>query len=149
MIHRLRLIPVTIKTAGIFGLMLALLLVPASQARADESTARNVITEQLESFLARDFERAYSYASEDIKRIFPTLDRFMAMVENGYLPVLRPGNYVFGRTETMTDGRIVQEVLIRGPDGTDWTAVYFMELQDDGSWKVDGVNLRKGAAGFT
>ena len=35
------------------------------------------------------------------------------------------------------------------PDGSDWTAVYYMELQDDGTWRVDGVNLRKGAAGLT
>ncbi|MBO6723737.1 MAG: DUF4864 domain-containing protein, partial [Roseitalea sp.] len=30
-----------------------------------------------------------------------------------------------------------------------WTAVYYMELQEDGAWRVDGVNLRKGAAGLT
>jgi len=117
--------------------------------RADEMAAREIIANQLESFLSGDFETAYSYASKDIKAIFPTLDRFMSMVKNGYLPVLRPGNYGFGRAEALNDGRIVQEVMIRVPDGSDWTAVYFMELQDDGSWKVDGVNLKKGAAGMT
>ncbi|MEL6435947.1 MAG: DUF4864 domain-containing protein [Pseudomonadota bacterium] len=121
----------------------------APSARADEAQARNIITQQLESFLSGDFENAYSYASPNIKRIFPTLDRFMSMVQSGYLPVLRPGNYAFGRTEQAADGRILQEVTIRAPDGSDWTALYFMELQDDGSWKVDGVNLRRGAAGLT
>ena len=126
----------------------ALVLAPADGAHADGNAARAVIADQLESFLAGDFARAYGHASDDIKRIFPTLDRFMEMVQGGYMPVLSPGNYAFGRTETMADGRIVQEVLIRAPDGGDWTAVYFMELQRDGSWKVDGVNLRKGAAGL-
>lgn len=121
----------------------------ASPARADETAARNIISNQLESFLSGDFAQAYSYASDDIKQIFPTLDRFMSMVKSGYLPVLRPGNYGFGRVEQLSDGRLVQEVLIRAPDGSDWTAVYFMELQDDGSWKVDGVNLKQGAAGMT
>lgn len=120
----------------------------ATAARADDG-ARNIITQQLESFLAGDFDQAYSYASDDIKRIFPTKERFMSMVQNGYLPVLRPGNYGFGREEALADGRVVQEVLIRAPDGSDWTAVYFMEKQPDGTWKVDGVNLKKGAAGMT
>ncbi|MEM1378300.1 MAG: DUF4864 domain-containing protein [Pseudomonadota bacterium] len=121
----------------------------APQAQADENAARSVITQQLESFLSGDFETAYSYASPDIKRLFPTLDRFMSMVQNGYLPVLRPGNYAFGRTERARDGRILQEVTIRAPDGSDWTALYFMEMQEDGTWKVDGVNLRSGASGLT
>lgn len=126
----------------------AALTLQLSPAHANDD-ARNVITNQLESFLSGDFDQAYSYASEDIKRIFPTKERFMTMVQNGYLPVLRPGNYAFGQNEAMSDGRIIQEVLIRAPDGSDWTAVYFMELQEDGSWKVDGVNLKKGAAGMT
>lgn len=141
--------PISPTVALVFALCVAGLTATIPNARADENAARGVITDQLESFLARDFERAYGYASEDIKRIFPTLDRFMSMVETGYLPVLRPGNYAFGRVETMNDGRIVQEVLIRAPDGSDWTAVYFMEQQADGSWKVDGVQLRQGAGGMT
>lgn len=116
---------------------------------ADENAAQDVVTRQLEAFLSGDYERAYSYASPQIKRVFPTLDRFMSMVRNGYLPVLRPGNYAFGRVEQLSDGRIVWEVLIRGPDGADYTAAYFMERQADGTWKVDGVNLREGAAGMT
>ncbi|MEO1747947.1 MAG: DUF4864 domain-containing protein [Pseudomonadota bacterium] len=130
--------------------MLALgFLTTTPKAFADEDAARAIISLQLESFLAGDFNTAYSYASPNIKRLFPTLDRFMTMVQSGYLPVLRPGNYAFGRVETAPDGRVLQEVTIRAPDGSDWTALYFMQQQDDGSWKVDGVSLRKGAAGLT
>lgn len=118
-----------------------------SQSNGDD--ARLVITNQLESFLSGDFENAYSYASDNIKSIFPTVDRFMQMVQGGYLPVLRPGNYAFGKSKTTPSGRIKQNVLIRAPDGSDWTATYYMEPQPDGSWKVDGVQLRKGAAGMT
>lgn len=135
----------------------ALLLIAAGMAAAApvhaqisaENEAQNVVTKQLEAFLSGDFATAYSYASPDIKRTFPTLDRFMSMVRNGYLPVLRPGNYAFGRVETDPEGRLVWEVLINGPDGTDYTAAYYMERQPDGSWKVDAVSLREGAAGMT
>ena len=120
-----------------------------SQAQTNDDGARAVITNQLESFLSGDFENAYSHASDNIKQIFPTVDRFMQMVQSGYLPVLRPGNYAFGKSETTPSGKIKQNVLIRAPDGSDWTATYYMEPQPDGSWKVDGVQLRKGAAGMT
>ncbi|MFZ2101474.1 MAG: DUF4864 domain-containing protein, partial [Oricola sp.] len=116
---------------------------------AAERQAQDIVTRQLEAFLSGDFAQAYSFASPDIKAIFPTLDGFMSMVRNGYLPVLRPGNYAFGRIEIQANGRIMQEVLISGPDGNDYTAAYYMEQQPDGSWKVDGVTLRQGAAGMT
>ena len=140
-----------LRMAGmIAGLFLAAFATMPQTARAgDESAAQDIVTRQLEAFLSGEFAEAYSYASPGIRRLFPTLDQFMSMVQRGYLPVLRPGNYAFGRTEPLADGRIVWEVLIRGPDGMDYTAVYFMERQQDGSWKVDGVNLRRGAAGMT
>lgn len=121
----------------------------ATAQNATERQAQDVVTRQLEAFLSADFAQAYSYASPDIKRIFPTLESFMSMVRNGYLPVLRPGNYAFGRVKPLADGRLVWEVLIRGPDGVDYTAAYYMERQSDGSWKVDGVSLREGADGMT
>jgi hypothetical protein len=131
------------------AIIILLAAVVNSQAQSNGDGARSVITSQLESFLAGDFDSAYSHASDNIKQIFPTVDRFMQMVESGYLPVLRPGNYAFGQSETTPSGRIKQNVLIRAPDGSDWTATYYMEPQPDGSWKVDGVQLRKGAAGMT
>lgn len=124
----------------------------AGSARAQnggEGASQDIISRQLEAFLSGDFPRAYSYASPDIKRIFPTLERFMSMVQTGYLPVLRPGNYAFGRSEQLPDGRIEWDVLIDGPDGKGYTATYFMEQQADGSWKVDAVTLRRGAPGMT
>lgn len=139
------------KTIAAFAAALLLnaapILVPI--ARADEDAARLIISKQLEAFLADDFVQAYSYASQDIKRIFPTLDRFMSMVRSGYLPVLSPGNYAFGTSETQADGRVRQELAITAPDGSDWTATYYVEQQSDGTWKIDAVILNRGAAGMT
>lgn len=139
----------TIKFLVACVIAIAIAITTPANAQSGDNAARSVISNQLEAFLSSDFERAYSFASDDIKRIFPTLDRFMSMVQSGYLPVLRPGNYAFGKSETTADGRVIQEVLIRAPDGSDWTATYWMERQPDGRWKVDGVDLRKGAGGMT
>jgi len=129
--------------------VVAVLAVPAKAQNGGEGASQDIISRQLEAFLTRDFPRAYSYASPDIKRIYPTLERFMSMVQTGYLPVLRPGNYAFGRSDQLPDGRIQWDVLIDGPDGKGYTATYFMEQQEDGTWKVDAVMLRRGAPGMT
>lgn len=130
------------------ALTVGLATAPANAQSSDEQQAQDIVTRQLEAFLAGDFAQAYSYASPDIRQIFPTLDRFMSMVRNGYLPVLRPGNYAFGQMERLADGRIVWDVLIAAPDGSDYTAAYFLEQQADGTWKVDAVTMRKGAPGM-
>ena len=35
----------------------------------------------------------------------------------------------------------MQEVFFLGPDGRPELALYFMELQEDGSWKINGVRM--------
>jgi len=143
-------VPMFAKTTVFLAVSMQMSSVGVTAAQnAAERQAQDIVTRQLEAFLSGNFAQAYSYASPDIKRVFPTLESFMSMVQNGYLPVLRPGNYAFGRVEPLADGRLVWEVLIRGPDGADYTAAYYMERQSDGSWKVDGVSLREGAAGMT
>ncbi len=131
----------------VFAALLALLPAAALAGEAEQSAARSVVGAQIEAFLNGDFEKAYTFASPGIRQKFPTLEQFMTMVQRGYQPVFRPGNYGFGRIEER-GGEIVLEVLISGPDGKDYTAIYFMERQDDGSWKIAGVNIRQGAAGL-
>lgn len=115
---------------------------PANAGDAEVAAARNVIQSQFEAFLADDAARAYSFAAPNIKRIFPTQQSFMSMVENGYMPVRRPRSYAFGKSQEMSATSIVQQVLLVGPDGKDYEAVYTLELQPDGSWLITGVSMR-------
>lgn len=121
---------------------LLLLAVPAAADDAAASAAQMTIERQLEAFLADDFATAYSYAAPNIKRIYPTQDMFMEMVQSGYRPVYRPQNYAFGTFEMLEDGRISQRVQILGPDGRNYEALYVLEKQADGVWRITGVSLR-------
>lgn len=104
--------------------------------------AQSTIDSQLKAFLADDGVRAYSFAAPNIKRIFPTVDRFMDMVTNGYMPVRRPKDYAFGKVEQPSPTSIIQQVLITGPDGKEYEAVYTLELQPDGTFRITGCSLR-------
>lgn len=126
-----------------FILVMALLLPSALFAGdADIKAAQGTIEAQLKAFQAGDGELAYSYAAPGIKRIFPTPDIFMGMVESGYQPVRNPRNYSFGKVQEMGAGSIVQQVLITGPDGKEYEAVYTLELQPDGVYRITGVSLK-------
>ena len=42
------------------------------------------------------------------------------------------------------DGRLTQLVNVVGPDGVARVALYFMERQADGSWRIGGCMLTTG-----
>lgn len=120
-------------------------LAPVMASADEKADAQAVIESQIEAFLANDAEAAYSFAAPGIKEIYPNTERFFEMVKRGYQPVYRPDNFAFGRMKTLDGGLIVQEVLIAGPDGEDWTAIYVLE-KVDGTFKIRGVQMVKSAA---
>jgi len=120
--------------------------VPLACAAEPVDTAQSIIQSQIEAFLNDDAETAYSFASPQIKGKFPDKNIFFDMVKRGYAPVYRPGNFAFGRSKVEGD-TVVQEVLISGPDGKDWTALYFLVKQPDGTYKINGVQMLQQAPG--
>jgi hypothetical protein len=130
----------------VFVALLLLLLVPAAAAAgpvndADRAEFQRIISEQIAAFRADDGPRAYSYAAPSIKRIFPSPEIFMRMVRQGYGPVHRPQSFRFGEAALDPLGRPAQRVTIVGPDGRTYEALYSMERQPDGSWRIDGCTL--------
>lgn len=122
--------------------ILALLVTPAASGEAEIKAAQSTIEGQLQAFLSDDGASAYSFAAPNVKRFFPTVETFMTMVERGYKPVHRPQQYSFGRSREMSPGSIVQEVLIVGPAGKNWVAIYTLQQQPDGVFRITGVSLR-------
>lgn len=112
---------------------------------ADKARFQSVISSQIEAFRADDGALAFSFAAPSIKGKFGSVDTFMTMVRRGYQPVYRPRSVKFGAvTEEL--GGPTQTVHIIGPNGAAWTALYAMERQPDGTWKISAVILRKGDA---
>ncbi|MEK9660436.1 MAG: DUF4864 domain-containing protein [Alphaproteobacteria bacterium] len=114
----------------------------AEQAVAPQTAAefRRVIERQFEAFRRGDGMAAFAQASPEIRALFRTPDRFMAMVEQRYMPVYRPRSYRF-EDSVVWQGRPTQPVHVIGPDGAGVLALYFMEHQPDGSWRIGGVEL--------
>ncbi|MER8628285.1 DUF4864 domain-containing protein [Mesorhizobium opportunistum] len=109
---------------------------------AEIKAGQAVIDGQLKALIANDGARAYSFAAPNVKQVFPTVDAFMNMVTNGYPPVRKPRSYAFGKVEQTGPGSIIQQVLIVGPDGKNYEAVYTLQQQPDGTFQITGCSLR-------
>ena len=107
---------------------------------------QEIIAQQIHAFRQDDPALAYALASPALREKFPREDAFLAMVKREYGPVYRAGSFAFGRTKIDGDA-IVQEVLISGPDGKDWTALYQLVRQPDGDYRINGVHLVATAPG--
>lgn len=112
-------------------------------AHADDvAAAQGVIRAQEQAFARDDAAAAYSHAAPAIREIFPAPDMFMSMVQNGYAPVYRHKSFEFG--EGKSEGSsISQRVHIVDANGEAWEALYTLELQPDGSYKITGCSLLK------
>ncbi len=129
------------------AVLLVLLLpqsAPAGEAvllGAAEATAiRGVISAQLEAFQRDDGAAAYAHAAPMIQQKFGSVVSFMTMVRSGYPAVYRPREVAFLEAR-VKDGVTVQALRLVGPDGAGVVALYFMEQQPDGSWRINGVTL--------
>jgi len=62
------------------------------------------------------------------------------MVRSGYQPVYRPKGVVFQDPSAIPNGWN-QPVMVIGPDGRTYIALYEMQRQPDGSWRINGCQL--------
>jgi hypothetical protein len=124
-------------------IVFALLAFAAPAFAADDvASAQGVIRAQEQAFSRNDAAAAYSYASPAIKKLFPQANIFMSMVQNSYAPVWRHKSFEFG--EARVEGNwVAQRVHIVDADGEAWEALYTLEQDADGSFKITGCSLLK------
>jgi hypothetical protein len=134
----------------VLGFLLLLSLLPIQRAfgeealpgEADQAAIRAVISDQLAAFQRDDGPGAFAFASPFIQQKFGTPEIFLQMVRTGYPPVYRPREVQF-RDLAWQDGRLYQKVFLVGPDGEPVLALYEMQRQPDGSWRINGCILTK------
>lgn len=108
---------------------------------AQQAEIKSVISSQIQSFLADDFAKAFTFAAPNIKKIFQTPERFGRMVSQGYPMVHRPAEVVFQDLKE-TAGEMKQDVLLRDTQGRYFVARYTMVLAD-GVWQISGVSIEQ------
>lgn len=135
----------------VFGLIVG---VASAQISDQEAPAemriggQTVINGQINAFRSKRHDDAFSFADPNIRSVFGSTDRFIGMVKNGYGAIYGARQWSFGRSRFL-NGDLFQEVLLTGPNGKEWMALYTLRQQPDGSWKITGVQMKEGVARTT
>ena len=108
----------------------------------EENEIKFIVNQQLEAFQNDDFEKAYSFASPTIKKMFISPEVFRKMVIGGYQAVYRPQSIKMGSVEIIK-GVTTLKVYLVDPNGEFVTANYMMEKQENGEWLISGCVLSK------
>ena len=131
-------------------LALVLLAGPAGLAEpadaGDRDAVRGVIEAQLAAFARDDAEAAFGFASPEIQARFGDPETFIDMVRAAYRPVYRPAAVRFLDLDR-SGARPVQKVLVTAEDDTVFLALYVMQRQANGGWRIAGCVLSRWEGG--
>lgn len=130
---------------ALIALIASILLAPTSSQALqpeEENSIRQVIVGQMNAFANKDAALALSFASPHIQRIFRSPKAFISMVKRGYDAVYQPSSVAFDDIVEV-NGRVLQPLHVRDKAGIPFKAVYDMQRQEDGDWKINGVQLRR------
>jgi Domain of unknown function (DUF4864) len=106
----------------------------------DRAAIERVIRDQMNAFRRDDAPGAFAFAAPGTQERFGNAEMFLEAVRRRYQPVYRPHGVDF-TTLSAKDGVIVQTVELIGPDGNAYTALYTMEREADGSWRIIACEL--------
>jgi hypothetical protein len=131
-------------TAAVFAAIINLSAASASADAVDADAGqaiRQVISDQMAALRDDDYERAFTYASPSIQRVFRDAERFGRMVRDGYPMVRRPSGVRFTALDERA-GRIVQTLVITDEGGALHVLDYEM-IETERGWEINGVRVRR------
>ena len=109
-----------------------------STLRAAEWKAiQQVINDQLKALKAGDGSKAMTYSVPGIRQQFGTPERFLRMVREGYSALLEARSSTFLQGAVI-GGATIQPLQLVLQDNTVVVALYQMEKQKDGRWRIAG-----------
>lgn len=111
-------------------------------SKRDAQAVQATVQRQFDAFEKDDAAAAFALASGAIRSQFGDAEKFMAVVRQRYLPVYRHRSAFF--TGAQRNGDIViQSVRLTDADDRVWVALYHVQRESDGQWRILGCELRE------
>ncbi len=110
---------------------------PPALPAAEWTAIRTVVGGQLDALRAGDGAAAFAFAAPGIRAQFGTPENFLRMVRDGYAPLLAARHTAF-LDGAVIDGATIQPLRLVLPDETVLVALYRMQRQPDGRWRIAG-----------
>jgi len=112
----------------------------AALSPAEWDAIRKTISEQLAALRAGDAARAYTFAAPGIRERFQDAPTFMSMVQDSYAPLL-DARYTEFLEGAVIDGRTIQPLRLVLADDSVLVALYEMQRDETGRWRIAGCAL--------
>lgn len=107
---------------------------------ADAIAIHEVVQSQLDALAKDDAASAFELATPEKRMQIGSADNFLRLIKEQYNPIYRYQRVMFSRPEVV-DGDAIQ--IVRVTDGASkvWLAIFWMQQEEDSSWKIDGCQL--------
>jgi hypothetical protein len=132
------------RALGLLALLIGLLASRAGFAEeisaADASAILAAVQSQLDAFADDDAAKAFDLATPATRALLGTPDRFLKLIKDQYPPIYRNRSVQFSTPE-MIEGHALIMARLTDRENIVWIAIYEMEQEADGSWKIDGCSL--------
>lgn len=123
------------------GLALPFLAVAADEITQEDKIAiHTVVQSQLDALAEDDAAAAFALATADSRSRLGDPDTFLRIIKEHFTPIYRHQRALFSTPE-MIAGRMLQIVRLTDGDNSVWLAVYQMQREQDGKWKIAGCKL--------
>jgi len=109
-------------------------------ADAEWRAIKGTIGEQLAALKAGNAGKAFAQASPSIRQQFGTAANFISMVRAAY-GALIAARYTEFLEGAIIEGNVIQPLRLVAPDNSVQVALYTMQRQPDGRWKISGCVL--------
>jgi hypothetical protein len=109
-------------------------------AAAEWQAIQKVITAQRAAIVAGDAASAFAFASPGIQRQFGDGAAFLAMVDADYAE-LASARYVEFLEGAVIEGIVIQPLRLIGADNIVRVALYTMEKQSNGDWRISSCRI--------
>ena len=111
-------------------------LAQTSPTSEDWIEIKRVIAAQRDALVRDDGERAFAFATPAIRYRFGDANNFMRMVRESYRALL-DARYVEFLEGAVIAGDVVQPLRLVLPDGSVMVAIYGMQREADGRWRIN------------
>jgi hypothetical protein len=109
-------------------------------AQEDRIAITGVVQSQLDALADDDADAAFALATAAIRSRMGDSGTFLRIIKERFRPIYRHQLAIFSAPELVA-GHTLQAVRLTDGNSSVWLAVYHMEREPDGSWKIAGCKL--------
>lgn len=109
-------------------------------SKEDRIAITSVVQLQLQALADDDADTAFALATADTRTKLGNSATFLQIIKQKFGPIYRHQRAIFSQPEVI-GGHTLQAVRLTDGDSSVWLAIYLMQREADGKWKIADCKL--------